>query len=158
MGSDSTRDGGSALLDSLDSRRGGAVLQDNAELGELGVQLSQDGQEPLLRRQHRDIALGGSLTVEVQDQTLTLHLGEDRIEGGVVDNAGARVGRHTSGVALDTGDAALLSLDDGLGGDRLVQVKGHEVVDIGLDSLQALLVVEGMVDGRDGWDQVGLCG
>jgi hypothetical protein len=39
-----------------------------------------------------------------------------------------------------------------------VQVKGHEVVDIGLDSLQALLVVEGMVDGRDGWDQVGLCG
>jgi hypothetical protein len=37
-----------------------------------------------------------------------------------------------------------------------VQVEGHEVVDIGLNGLQALLVVEGMVDGRDGRDQVGL--
>lgn len=158
MGSDGTGDGGSAFLDSLDSRRGGAVLQDDAELGELGVQLSQDGQEPLFRRQNRDIALGWGLAVEVQDQTLTLHLGEDRIEGSVVDDAGARVGGHTGRVALDTGDAALLSLDDGLGGDRLMQVKGHKVVDIGLNSLQALLVVEGMLDSRDGRDQVGLCG
>lgn len=94
--------------------------------------------------------------MEVQNQALTLHLREDRIKGGIVDNAGARVGRDTGRVALDTGDAALLGLDNGLGGDRLVQVEGHEVVDVGLNGLQTLLVVEGMVDGRDGRDQVGL--
>lgn len=157
VSSDGTGNGRATLLDSLDGSRSGAVLQDDAELGELGMQLSQFGQEPLLGRQDRHVTLGGSLTVEVQDQALTLHLGEDGIEGSVVDHAGARVGRHTGGVALDTGDAALLGLDDGLGGDRLVQVEGHEVVDIGLNGLQALLVVEGMVDGRDRRDQVGLC-
>lgn len=50
VGSDSTGDRGPALLDGLDRGRGSAVLQDDAELGELGVQFSQDGQEPLLRR------------------------------------------------------------------------------------------------------------
>lgn len=149
VGSDSTGDGGPALLDNFDSGCSSAVLQDDTELRELGVQLNQDGQEPLLRRQHGHVTLGGSLAVKVQDQTLALHLGENGIEGSVVDDAGARVGRHTGRVALDTGDAALLGLDNGLGRDRLVQVKGHEVVDIGLNGLQTLLIIEGMVDGRN---------
>lgn len=156
VGGDGARDCGTTLFDSLDSRSGGAVLQDDAELGELGMELSQNGQEPLLRGQDRHVASGGALAVQVQNQSLTLHLSEDRVERRVVDHAGARVGGYTGRVALDSGDTALLGFNDGLRGDCLVQIQRHEVVDIGLNGLQALLVVQGMVDGGDGGHQVGL--
>lgn len=94
--------------------------------------------------------------MQVEDHVLTLHLRENGVEGCVVDDAGARIGGHAGRVALDAGDTALLSLDDGLGCDGFVQVQRHEVVDVRLEGLQALLVVQSTVDGRDGRNQVGL--
>lgn len=94
--------------------------------------------------------------MQIEDHVLTLHLRKDGVEGSIVDDAGARVGGHAGWVALDTGDTALLGLADGLGSDGLVQVQRHEVVDIGFEGLEALLVIQSAVDGRDGRDQVGL--
>lgn len=94
--------------------------------------------------------------MQVQNHLLLLHLCEHGIELGIVDDTGGGVGRHTGRVTLDTGDAALLSFDNGFRGHGLVEVQRHEEVHIGLESLQALLVVQGTVDGGNGWHQVRL--
>ena len=156
VGGDRTGDGGPALLDGLNGGGGGTVFQDDAEVGEPGVEIKQRGEESLLRRQHCHIALRRDLSMEVQHQPLALHLGKNGVELRIVDHARARVGGDTGGIALDSCDAALLGFDDGLWGDRLVQVQRHEVVDIGLNGLQPLLVVQGAVDGGNGRDQIGL--
>lgn len=57
VGGDRTGDGGPALLDGLNGGGGGAVFQDDAEVGEPSVEIKQCGKESLFRRQHCHIAL-----------------------------------------------------------------------------------------------------
>lgn len=121
------------FLDGFDGGSGSAMLQDDAKLGEALVQLEQGGKETFLGRQDGHVTLRRHFTVKVEDHVLTLHFGEHGVELGVVDDARGGVGGHARGVALDAGDALLLRFDDGLRGHRLVEVEGHEVVDIGFN-------------------------
>lgn len=156
MSSDGTRNRGTALLHSIHSRSSGTVLQNDAQLGELGVQLKELGKESLLRGQHGHVPARGTFSVQIQNHILPLHLLENGVKLRVVDHAGRGVGRHTGRVTLDTNNATLLGFNDGLRGHGLVKVQRHKEVDIRLEGLEALLVVQSTVDGRDGWHKVGL--
>lgn len=157
MARQSANHGIAASLDGLDGVLGGAVLQDDAQLGKLGVQALERGQELALSVQDRDALLlvAGNLAVQVKDQATLLHGSKNRVEGLVGQHAGRGVGGDAGGVALDARDAGALGLADDLGSDGLVQVQGHGVVDRGVDGLEACLVLEGLCDGSDGRDQVG---
>jgi hypothetical protein len=156
MSSDGTRNRRTALLHSLHSRSSGTVLQNDAQLGELGVQLKELGNESLLRGQHCHVTSRRTFSVQIQNHILSFHFLENGVELRVVDHAGRGVGRHTSWVTLDTNNAALLGFNDGLRGHGLVQIQRHKEVDIRLKGLEALLVVQSTVDGRDRWHKVGL--
>ena len=145
-----------ALLDSLHRSSGCAVLENDPQLGETLVQLQQGGKEALFRRQDGHIARGWDFAMQVEDHILTLHLSEDGIELGVVDHARRGVGSHTGRVTLDTSDASLLGLNDRLRGHGLMEIQRHEIVHIGLDGLQALLVLKRTVNGSHRRDQVRL--
>lgn len=111
------------------------MLQDNPKFGELLVQLQKGGKEALLCRQHGHIALGGDLSVQVKDYALTLHLRKYGIELRVVDDTSRGVGSYTRRVTLNTGDTALLGIDDGFRRNSLVEVKRHEEIYVGLNGL-----------------------
>lgn len=144
------------LLDSLNRSGGGAVLENDPQLGKFLVQLEQGWQEALLCCQNGHIALGWDFTVQVEDHILTLHLSEDGVELSVVDDARGGVSSDTGRVTLDASDAALLGIDDGLRGDSLMEIQRHEIVHIGLNGLQTLLVLKRAVNGGHGRDQVRL--
>ena len=75
-----TSHGGAAGLDGLDSRCRRAVLQDDPQIGEALVYVLKGGQESLLVR----AAVGddtGDFAVDVEDEVVLLHGGEDGVEG-----------------------------------------------------------------------------
>ena len=79
VSSDGSSNGRAASADGIQGGGSGAVLEDDAEVGELLVEPLQGGQEGLLVR----LALGddaGDLTVEVQDHVVLLHGGEGGVE------------------------------------------------------------------------------
>lgn len=145
-----------ALLDSLNRSSGGAVLENDPQLGETLVQLEQGWKEALLCRQNGHITRGRDFAVQVEDHILTLHLSEDGVELSVVDDARGGVSSNTSRVTLNASDAALLGIDDGLGRHGLMEIQRHEIVHIRLDGLETLLVLKRAVNGGHGRDQVRL--
>lgn len=124
VGGDCGRNRGTACLDRLGRRGGGAVLEDDPQLGETLVQVLELGQEGLFGGQDGDVVCcrTGDFAVEVQDHVLALHLGEDGVEGLVAYDAGAGVCGYSGWVGFDTRDACGDSLLDNLWGDGFVEV------------------------------------
>lgn len=154
---DGARDGVAALADGVAGFRRGDVLEDDAQLGEARVDVEQRREELALGVEHADVLgrVGGDLAVDVEDHVDLLHGGEGGEEGLVGDDAAGRVGRRALWVGLHARDAGLLGLADDVGGDGLVEEEGDEVVDGGVDGLEALAVGDGGADGGQGRDQVG---
>ena len=65
-------------------------------------------------------------------------------------------GCDARGVGFDACDACLFGFADHLRSDVLVQIERHEVVDIRLDSAEAVTVFQRCLDGCDRRDKVGL--
>lgn len=145
-------------LDRLDGVGRGTVLQDNLEAGELLVDGLEGGQEAGLGVHDGDVlgVVAGALAVDVEDEPLGLHGGEDGVEGLVAGDARLGVGRQALRVALDARDeAGLLGGADDVGRDALVQVERHQVRHGRVQGAQALVVGLGLGDGRDGGHEVG---
>jgi hypothetical protein len=127
VGGDGSGNVGSAGLDSLDGGGSGAVLQDNAEVGETLVESLEGRKEGLLSVQDGGGLRRGGLSVDVEDHVALLHSGEDGVEGGVVDNSSLRVGGQSLGVRLDSGNlSGSGSGADDIGGDLGGEVESHE--------------------------------
>ena len=158
MRGDGSGDGGAAGPHGGDGGGGGAVLEDDAEAREGGVQGGEGGQEGGLGVEDGDVGAGGGgqLAVQVQHEVVLLHGREHGVEGRVVDDARVGVGRDAGRIGLDGCDAGGGGGGDGRWRDGRVQVERHEVGDVGLDGGEALLVGQGLGDGRDRGDEVGL--
>lgn len=94
--------------------------------------------------------------MKIEDHVLPFHLRKDGVEYRIVHHSRGRIGGDTGRIALHTGDASLLSLDNGLRGDALVEVQRHQVVYIRLNGLQAGFVFQRTVDGGHWWYEIGL--
>lgn len=88
-------------------------------------------------------------------QANLFHGSKDGEELLIVGHARLGVGRQAGRVALDSCNAGLLRLADDLWRDGRVKVQCHEVVDGRVQGLKALLVLQGLGDGRHRGDQVG---
>lgn len=69
---------------------------------------------------------------------------------------GKTYGGYAGWVGLDACDAGFLGFADDFWSDGLVEVEGHEVVDVWLDGLQSVAVLEALFDSSDWRDQIWL--
>lgn len=114
--SDGGSNGGTAFLDGLNGGARGAVLQNDAELGEFLVQKLEGRQKLVLSVKHMDIMATGALTMQVKNKIVLLHGSKSRVEGLVAAHAMLRVGGDASRVAFDTSDAKLGRFGNDFGG------------------------------------------
>lgn len=145
-------------LDSFDCRRRCAVLQDDSQLWKSTMQIKQGRQEGLFGVEDGDIVASRrrKLAVQVEDQVLSLHLFEDRVELLVRHDSMIGVRGHAVRIGLNAGHPLLLGFLDGIRADVGMKIERHEKLDVWLQFLKALLVLESMMDRRDWRDQIGL--
>lgn len=164
-----------ALADGLDRVGRGDVLEHDAQAREASVDVEQRREELALGVEHADVLgrVRGDLAVDVEDHVdlfesvsqkqeghkkqglYLLHGRKGREKGVVGDDAAGRVCRGALRVRLDTGDAGLLGGADDVRRDTLVEEERHEVLDAGVDGLQALAIGQGRVHRGDGRHEVG---
>ena len=65
-------------------------------------------------------------------------------------------GGYAGWVGLDACDAGFFGFADDFWGDGFMEVEGHEIVDVWLDSLQSVAVLETLFDRSDWWHEIWL--
>lgn len=143
--------------DRLNGILGGAMLEHDLQAWKPGMKMLEGGQESALGIEDGQalLVVAWELAVQVENQATGLHGGKDGVEGLVGDDARGGVCRDAGRIALDADDAGLLGLINELGGGGFVEVEDHEVVERGVESLQAGLVLQGLGDADDGRHEVG---
>lgn len=76
--------------------------------------------------------------------------------GGGGGGGGGTYGRHAGGIGLHARNTRLLCFADDFGCDGLVQVQRHQIVDVGLDGLQAVTVLQTLLHRSNRRHQVRL--